>query len=394
MFRKKRTPDPQERFVAAAAALVAGMDGVERVERIGDFEIVGHREGGHEPVRLHVANTWQEVRDRPVDEQDEVLRRLAANVVADELGSWEEIAPLLYPGVRTAGWVGAAGGVAHWDLAPLLGEILVVDEPERLSFLSVDRLRDLGITPADARAQARDNLLAAGLPLGALDGDLAGCFGVVGPEYLEASWLTMPDVIARITETVGDDPIVLAPTTRDVVAVSRHENDAVGRALAWALTSYQEQPRPLSPVPYAAAGDRLVPWTPPVGHPNRFAVELAAVHLTLGEYGEQTQGLRELFERTGEDVFVAEASGSETADGTGAFTWAVWPELVTDGLLPAVDRVAMFDAAEAVFYVAWDDVVELAGDHLVAESWQPPRWRVRAWPPPDVVEQLRARAVV
>lgn len=73
---------------------------------------------------------------------------------------------------------------------------------------------------------------------------------------------------------------------------------------------------------------------------------------------------------------------------------AVWPRAVTDGLLPEADLVVLVDPdLDDHFAVAWTDVVRIAGPWFAAEAWDPPRWRIRGWPPDAIVDQLRAVAV-
>lgn len=70
MFGKtKRKQDPRGRFVAVAAAIIGGRDDVDRVERVGDMDLVGERDGT-EIVRASLSNLWLEVQDRTEQEQD------------------------------------------------------------------------------------------------------------------------------------------------------------------------------------------------------------------------------------------------------------------------------------------------------------------------------------
>lgn len=67
--RKRSEPDPRERFIATAVAIIGGRDDIATVERIGDFDVVGERDG-EEVIRASLRNVWLEVQDRTEQEQD------------------------------------------------------------------------------------------------------------------------------------------------------------------------------------------------------------------------------------------------------------------------------------------------------------------------------------
>lgn len=282
-------------------------------------------------------------------------------------------------------------GMAQRPLAPFLVQVLVEDEAGRITFVSEERIAELGRTVDEAYECAHANLMAAGIDVEPLGGDLEGCLGVTGPQHHQSSWLAAPRTLAAIASVADGRVLILAPTAVNVVLVPVDNHAAVAAALDWARTTYENEPRPLSPAAYTVADGRVMPWTDP-DHPSAPTAALLAALLAASEYGDQTASLQNALTDAGEDIFVAAVTAARDPQGN-AFTFAVWPQEVTDELLPRVDRVAFMSGDDDMFLVPWDDVVTLTGGHMEPGSWDPPRWRVRGWPAPDVVERLRSRAI-
>lgn len=390
MARRRRPDDPRERFIARAEAALAAFEGVERVERRGD-ELIGHQGGGRQPAVLYLTNLWLQVQHEPVEEQDAAIDRLFAVTTPEPL-RWDSHADVLFPVIRPHALAANAPDLCARTIAPFVVEGIVADLPGRLQFLTVDVVRDLGRTEDEVREQARENLARSGLAVAALGGDLEGVHIIGAPEGLESSWLALPEALVAAEELVGSPVVAFAPTSIDLLLVGGDQGEVVARAADHALQTYRSRPRPISPVAYTVVDGVLVPWIPPEGHPAWTSVRRNRAALATTEYADQARTLKDLFERVGENVFVAEAKGIETNDGD-VFTWAAWLGDKEVGLLPRVDRIAFARADRTGFLVPWDDVLAIVGDLLEPGTWDPPRWRYRSFPDPKMFQQLEARRV-
>lgn len=166
------------------------------------------------------------------------------------------------------------------------------------------------------------------------------------------------------------------------------------RVLQEELAAYQEEPRRLSPVPYAVRDGGLVPWDPPRAHPCRDVVDEAQQVLAATGYGYQQAVLEDLFEKAGDDVKVAALNLVQRPDGS-IWSWAAWVAQVTDGLLPHSDHVSLVDNDhEDVLWVRWEDALRVGGDAIQQEPGSyPARWRVHGWPAGAALAERRALAV-
>src|SRR5262249_21021712 len=114
--------------------------------------------------------------------------------------------------------------------------------------------------------------------------------------------------------------------------------------------------------------------------------------IAANEYANQ-QGWLERHDKgvlVAEGVFVASLGVAQRQDGS-LFTFATWTEDV-DSLLPRADFVGFSSLSQDVFLVLWQ-AVEREVDLVPVDGLGPVRFRVHAWPPPPVVERLRAEAV-
>jgi hypothetical protein len=269
-----------------------------------------------------------------------------------------------------------------------------------LTFANAEHLAAWGVDADTARAAAHHNLTTGGLSVIAVD-DLPGGWWIAGPDSYESSWLAVPDrLFDAAAIQVEGEPLVIAPARGLAVLIGDRDRAAVAAALQWGDAVYRTEARPLSPVAYRRAGNRLAVWSPEAGHPAHPAAEQAQRTLASVEYAEQKGHIDRLLSAVGEDVFVASASLAGRDDGT-LWTWAVWSKDVTETLLPEVDVVAFHggdgdggDGEGEVLFVPWDEVLTEAGDHLTEEpGWGLTRWRASGWPPATTLARLRAHAV-
>jgi hypothetical protein len=271
--------------------------------------------------------------------------------------------------------------------------LTAVDDEHAMSFVSQLDLESWRVDEGAVAATARANLVDAGVELG---GPVTEPWvEVLAPNSYVTSWLAAPDILADVGRSaLRGDFVALAPSRDTLRLVSLSDPFSLKTELERAVAEYQDAPRPLSPAPYYLDGGAVTPWTPPMGHPCETIVDRARQILAAVEYGHQGKTLESLFEKAGEDVYVANYNLMERPDGT-VWSWSAWVKQVTDGLLPRTDYLAMGDNdTKDMFWVRWEDAERLAPGAMRAEGgYYPMRWRVHGWPAASVLTTLRAAAV-
>ena len=278
-------------------------------------------------------------------------------------------------------------------MALFLVELVAVDFDGIMTFANAEHLAAWGVDADTARAAAQHNLTTGGLSVIAVD-DLPGGWWIAGPDSYESSWLAVPDRLFDTAATqVEGEPLVIALARGLAVLIGDRDRAAVAAALQWGDAVYRTEARPLSPVAYRRAGDRVggvVARGRPSGAPGGGA---GAPDPRQRRVRRAEAPHRPAASAVGEDVFVASASLAGRDDGT-LWTWAVWSNDVTETLLPEVDVVAFHGGDGAIVFVPWDEVLAEAGDHLTEEpGWGLTRWRASGWPPATTLARLRTHAV-
>ena len=392
---------PQRRFAQLALRVARGTPGVESaVYRPDEFAIAIHRSGGGGPAHLYLANIFRETAGASPAERRERLVRLVQLMAAPPAEeTWDSVRAKLRPVVRpvtfgTAGPVGVRPPLSR-PAMPFLRELVVVDAPEAMAYVTPDRLDEWRVTAADVFAAARDNLavlarrsMERAWPPGPSlirmldDGD--GYF---------TSLLLAPGWLAGVGERMGLPVLAFAPDNNTLLLAPLPENEA-DELYAVVERSFQEAVRYLSPVGYVAgATGAAVPYTPPPGHLHHLAARRAEAVLALTEYANQTDWLAEQYARAGVDVQVGRLLAVEPPGGGPAHTIATWVDGVS-ALLPRADSIAFARAGGAGidFRAPWHVVEEEAG--LVPEPLlAPARYRVDSWPPETVLATLRAHGL-
>ncbi len=399
---------PKEAFTREAVSLLDRMPGVRRVERVGELTLrvtVGGETSPH-VVLLH--NRFVELAGLP-DEERRARLAFSLRALLDDSSrpqTMVDASGMLMPSLRTLSYlaasVGPVDGVAgpmrppaSAKVAPMLVEVVALDREHSMTFVSSEDLDRWQASWAEVVAVARDNLRAAGTPLTAST-DVPGAFTVIGPDAYQSAWLLVPGAVDHMATAVGltgSTILAFVPTRDDLLFLDGSDPALTAAALAWSLERFQHSTRSVSPAAYVVDSSGFAPWQPDRPHPCFPASERARRVLHLTEYTLQKNGLEQIFERSGEDIFVGSVGLGERPDAS-TFTWAAWVEAVDAGLVPEADLVGMVGRDGASFLVRWEDAQRVAGAWMERDPiLDPPRWRVAGWPPGDVVEALRRLAV-
>lgn len=359
------------------------------------FEIpVRLRNGGTGRIVLHTL--FKRCQGQPDSERERRVADLIEASLAGVPNTWDEVAGLLRPVLRGSGRLhqnleGFDGReVLVWRPAlPYLVELVVVDSPRTMHFVSTLDLERWGVDTEQVFRAAHVNMAAMAMgvldvfepPTGTKIMEFADESGesYVGSLPLLAGWL------AGVRARTGVQPIVLLPAHLGMFMILGSDEAHLPAYLSMAEDKYNEALRPLSPLPYTVdeAGE-LVPLQVSQDHPAWHSIHRMETRLSVRTYATQTEYLRAAPYR---EEAVSELMLLWAPDGT-EYTMTPW----TDGvptLLPRAHFICMVTISGEVFRVAWEDVASLVHLEPVA-GYDPPRYRVEDHPPAEIMDQLRA----
>jgi hypothetical protein len=302
--------------------------------------------------------------------------------------TWEEVAPLLRPLVRTATFAmgmdrDAALRRPAWAH---LAEFVVVDQPTSMMYVTTKQAKEWGVAEGTVFDRARRNMAELARRTGEAD-DGPGPRPLIrmvesGDAYW-ASHLFVDGWLAAQQSRLGGPPLAFIPDTTGVLLFGRGADDtpeSLGPIFHLAEQEYREAARPISPMAFTVDDSgAVVPFLLPAEHPLYEMTHRTEVIIATSEYAAQAAHLPT-------DAFVAACTSAQRPDGS-VFTVASWAEGV-DTLLPRADYVAFPSDDAEPFFVTWDDVAREV-DLEPEPGLEPERYRLREWPHPGVVERLR-----
>jgi hypothetical protein len=305
--------------------------------------------------------------------------------------SWAAVRPRLLPVLR-----GVTMPAGHPSMRPplrrpampFLTEMVVIDQPASMIYLSVERLRNWGVPAEEVFAVARQNLAARlrrpdGPPP---DGPVMLRFVDDGDAYW-TSCLLLDGWLATLADRVDGRPVAFAPDRSSLIVVA-DRSEALESLFEMVESDYLREPRAISPMAYVSDDNgRTVPYDAPPGHPLHRKVRRAERILGAREYAHQ----RALLSGRYAGAELAELSLAVPPGGS-IFTTAVWPR-ARSVLLPRADFVAFVsDAGDEPFVVPWPEAVEHALLRPIG-GLEPARYRVDDWPAEPALATLRGVAI-
>lgn len=366
------------------------------------FSIVYEKDG---TGTIYLHNTYRETVGIDASERAERIQRLIT-ILSSSAGamSWAQARPNLRPVLRGVSFGQSVPGPTTVDdqpadakdrrllarpALPYLNELVVVDEPTSMAYVTQVRLTEWGVGPDEVFAAARENLAtsAAALAGPATEGQRAVLrFLDDGNGYL-TSMLLVDGFLGSLAPHVGGRPVAFI-AHKDSLLVTADEPDALPALFKLVEEEFREAVRSISPAAYTCddAG-RVVPYQAPAGSAAAQAAHRAEVLLASSEYAGQKEALETRFEDNG--IFVGSVLVAQRPDES-VFSVAVWGFDV-DTLLPEADFVA-FQGDHEQLTVPF--AVAVAEASLVPEpDYLPTRYHVTAWPPEPVMSRLRTHAV-
>lgn len=391
IFDRLRRRSGPDRFAGEVVAALRAAGITETHYDRAEFSIEYRRRPGTESAWLYLHNLYAECQREPRTRGERIKRFVATFTRLPEVPeSWAQARDRLRPVLRSATF--ARGGETARP-APLrrpafqfLDEMVVVDQPTSMAYVSEATCAGWGVSTEEAFAVARANLAAnSGLPPAE---HVAGRVMLRFVDDGDAYWVShilLDGWLASLAEHVGGTPVAFVPDVRSLVVVDS-DPESLPELFDLVERHFNESPRPLSPVGYTIdSAGRVVPLRVPAGHPAAGAVQRAARVLAASEYGAQQSILRDEV-----DDYVASYAVFGTDEG-GTFSVAAWTR-GTHVLLPRVDFVAFNVTVGDTFFVPWDVVME--ADVLTElPEYRPSRYRGAVWPAPAAFGYLRERAV-
>lgn len=391
IFDRLRRRSGPDRFAGEvlSALRAAGISDARYHRR--EFSIEYRRAPGAEPTWLYLQNLYAECQRAPHTRDARIRRFVTTFTRLPEVpDTWASARDRLRPVLRSATF--ARGGESERPAPlrrpafPFLDEMVVVDQPTSMAYVSEVTCAAWGVSPEEVFAAARANLATtAGVPRTEAPGGRVMLRFVDDGDAYWVSHVLLDGWLARLSEHVGGTPVAFMPDVRSLVVVDS-DPQPLPELFELVERHFAESARPLSPMAYTVdQAGRVVPLTVGAGHPAAGAVERASRVLAATEYGAQRNILRDLV-----DDYVASYALFTGPEG-GTFSVAAWTR-GTRVLLPRVDFVAFNVAAGNTFFVPWDVVME--ADVLTElPEYRPARYLADIWPAPAAYGYLRERAV-
>jgi hypothetical protein len=389
--------DERTAFLQTLAALLRVHPLVASVDERGEHFALAIRPATGERQIVFLENYFRESSDLPPGEREtQVLGRIASLMrPAPPSSTWADARDRVLPVLRAPGFFRFppgvredASAVAAQPFLPHLDLALVLDEEDRMSYVTADDLTRWDLDLAAALVHAIRNAARLAPPVAHEEAPL---FLVDADDTYESSRLALPGLLASFNGRVPGRPIAIIPT-RSWCWIAGDADPAMIASLAEiADREYGESNRALSPALYTVdSSGEVIPLELPADHPAHAAVRTGHVKLALTEYASQKASLDARHEHDDLDVFVATLSGLRRDDGL-PVTWAVWGSEV-ESLLPVADLVRFHGgAADHGFFVPFHRVVAILGAGFrPAPGHRPVRYHVHDHPPPHRIAELRA----
>jgi hypothetical protein len=368
--------------------------------RAADFALELDLHGGETTV-MFLENYFQESAHLdPGEREARVLARMAAVLRPIEgTASFASVAARLLPVLRSqsffragSGDVGIMPAPAAQPFVPFIDLGLVLDEDDRMSYVSSGHLAEWGVALEDALLQAFANASRLAAPVSDDDG---ATFHIDAGDDHESSRLAIPGFLASFRGYVDGEPLAIMPSRSQLWIAGSEDPSLVLELTAVAAREYESANRAISPALYTVDGTgEVVPFHVAPSHPAYHAVRLCHLKLQVHEYDAQKAELDAHFAHDGIDVFVAAINGIIRTDGL-PLTWTFWGDGI-DSLLPAADLICFASPTgrRKDLYVPFAAAQDILGPLLVpSPHYRPARYRVRAHPTGEHMARLRAAAV-
>lgn len=394
----------QDRFVAEVLDVLLRVDGVIEAAYVPDGFRIDYRKAGAEPgsapVMMFLANVFAECQGVSTQERGDRIAKLVSIAALPEVGeTWEDTKPLLRPVIRSAAFGLSPEAVKvplRRPAMPYLAELVVIDMPTAMRYVTPSDLEKWGVTAEEAFAAAQENLAPSAfrLPEGGKvpEQPVAVRLADADGDAYFASMPLLPGWLESMRPVAGGQPIALVSDPSGLLLVGAPEPPkSIGPLVKLALEEYRSAVRSISPVPYTVdTTGSVVPLEVPRDDPAWPLLHEAEATLAYDVYAQQTATLRQQCELTAVETYVAALMRLKSNKDDSIFTVATWADVI-ESLLPYADYIGLGPVGD-VFLLPFEAAIEELG--LTPEpDLYPARYRVHAWPDPQTMAHLRTLAV-
>lgn len=359
-----------------------------------------HRENG---VVINLAHAYYEYAVSADREQQEIIQRLVTQFKTvrgggqppDDYHLAEKRLGLALKTMSLLEWLCRQSEVSRVDVQrpryvhrPLGGELVVmlIDDNDGLAtFLDETRLARWQVTAGTALQSATWNLVQRG-----------ACFEQVGSvlcsrtcDGYDAARIVLVETLRKLP--LKGAPVALAPDKDCLLVTGSEDIDGLRQMAEMGHVSLGKQTRPISGRPVVLIGSAWEPFEPPDAVQATFG-QLARLY-DVRDYRRQALALRQLHERQGDGVRIAEIVIVPSSASNQSTTMAAW---YSDGpaLLPVVDIIYFLDKATGnAFMASWDEAVRVLGHDMVRTQDEPLRFRVVRFPSLEELDSMQAKKI-
>lgn len=282
-----------------------------------------------------------------------------------------------------------------WNMRPLgsvLGIGVAFDTETVVQQVGTTALSDWGISADEALAIATDNLRHKAPPsfIQAIPGTYVSQYG----DLYDAARILLPELAWQLE--LNGNPVAMVPT-RECLLITGDKDEA-GLALLMALAKDRmaATSRHLSPEMFRLEGSEWTSWQPEGTNLNQ--LRTVVLSHRSGDYDAQNKALCRLFEKKGNDAYVASFQAVQKTGGEvltySTLSFRLPTVLPHSELVALVDQEAIGDdSAHKPLIVKWETLAEELGADLVKLPYVLPRYSVLFDPTPDQIARLRLKAV-
>ncbi|MCA9000207.1 MAG: hypothetical protein KDA80_24630 [Planctomycetaceae bacterium] len=261
---------------------------------------------------------------------------------------------------------------------------LVYDQEYSMRSISGDDLEKWGTTFYEAMEIAKTNLERTTVAWARMGDNFHSSMS--GDNY-DSSRVLLTDQIGEFS--VLGDHVAVVPQRDALYVTGTNDPTGLGILLDFVEKAYQNDPRPLSPIPLRLREGEWEDWDLPMNHEHFERYHRTKTQFLGTMYADQKELLEGECQPLYGDVFVASYSGIESQDGTKLRSYSVWGEGV-DTLLPRTDLIAFGQLTGEPCLVDWSKAREIIGHLMLADDeLYPVRYRVREFPDEQSMETLR-----
>jgi hypothetical protein len=363
-----------------------------------EFKLV--RDSGYS---FYLNNAYTAYLTAPRNARPRLIREYALGAVAVSapapMPGLEDALPDLLPSVRAKAFYGLTelrvknpdqpilNPTPTQPIADHLAVSVVYDSPTTMRYVTKDQLSTWNISFSDALEAARDNLWKRG----------AGPFVSPAPGVYLASWhdnydssrLFLYDMIWHLK--VYGDHVAAVPNRETLIVTGSKDIDGLSR-LAQMCESLRKTAHGISVIPVTLQDKDWVPFAPGRDHPLYERFKKLRIEEQYIDYSQQKDLLEALYQKTGEDVFVASYKAFEDNNTHALTSLCVWTEGVLS-LLPQADEIICLQPdnngeANMVARAAWDRVYAVAGHLMTQLDMEPKRFKVEQFPSPAEIAEI------